>query len=261
MSLGRILAREFSSAPILVLDEVESTLDEARRRASASDEPCWIVALKQTHGRGRRGREWQAPAGNLSLTGYAFHQGPMAALPQLSFVAALAAHDAAASFCSQPTDLAKLLLKWPNDLLFGGRKLAGLLLESGRGFGGRDWVSVSIGMNLIGAPQAETIDLAAATLAEMGVPPTPNDAAQVFARRFVSRLNIFAEEGFAAIRAQWLERASGLGQGIVVRLPDQSLTGNFKGLNEDGGLLLQLADGGERVITAGDVFLQPTEAE
>ena len=110
MSLGRTLAREFSSAPILVLDEVASTLDEARRRAAASDEPCWIVALKQTQGRGRRGREWQAPAGNLSLTGYAFHQGPIAALPQLSFVAAMAAYDCAASFCSHASDAAKLSL-------------------------------------------------------------------------------------------------------------------------------------------------------
>lgn len=240
---------------------MESTLDEARRRAAASDEPFWIVALKQTQGRGRRGREWQAPAGNLSLTGYAFHQGPIAALPQLSFVAALAAHDAAASFCTQTADAAMLSLKWPNDLLFGGRKLAGLLLESGKGFGGRDWVSISIGMNLAATPDSNAIGQAAASLAETGATPSPKVAAEMFAARFVSRVNVLAEEGFAAIRAHWLERASGLGQAIIVRLPDESLHGVFNGLNEDGGLLLGLAHGGERVITAGDVFFNPTGAE
>lgn len=260
MSLGRTLAREFSSAPLLVFDEVESTLDEARRRAAASDEPCWIVALKQTQGRGRRGREWQAPAGNLSLTGYAFHNGPIAQLPQLSFVAALAAYDCAATFCRE-TDAAKLSLKWPNDVLFDGRKLAGLLLESGKGFGGRDWVSVSIGMNLVAAPDTAAIGQAAASLSDAGAAPSPKEAARMFAARFVSRVNILAEEGFAAIRAQWLERASGLGQSIVVRLPDQELHGVFRGLNEDGGLLVGLAGGGERVITAGDVFFNPTGAE
>lgn len=261
MSLARTLAREFSSAPILVLDEVESTLDEARRRAAASDEPCWIVALKQTQGRGRRGREWQAPAGNLSLTGYAFHQGPISALPQLSFVAALAAHASAAKLCATPADAAKLSLKWPNDLLFDGRKLAGLLLESGKGFGGRDWVSISIGMNLAAAPEQGAIGQAAASLAETGADPSPKEAAQIFAACFVSRVNMLAEEGFGAIRAQWLERARGLGQSIIVRLPDENLQGVFKGLNEDGGLLLGLADGSERVITAGDVFFNPAGAE
>ena len=245
----------------MVLDEVESTLDEARRRAAASDEPCWIVALKQTQGRGRRGREWQAPAGNLSLTGYAFHHGPIAALPQLSFVAALAAHDCAAKLCANAPCAAKLGLKWPNDLLFDGRKLAGLLLESGKGFGGRDWVSISIGMNLVAAPERDAIGQAAASLSETGANPSPKDAAQMFAACFVSRVNILAEEGFGAIRAQWLERARGLGQSILVRLPDEDLHGVFKGLNEDGGLLLGLPDGRERVITAGDVFFHPAGAE
>ena len=83
----------------------------------------------------------------------------------------------------------------------------------------------------------------------------------MFAACFVSRMNILAVEGFAAIRAQWLERAKGLGQSIIVRLPDEELQGVFKGLKEDGGLLLSLADGNERVITAGDVFFNPAGAE
>jgi BirA family transcriptional regulator, biotin operon repressor / biotin---[acetyl-CoA-carboxylase] ligase len=261
LSLGQTLAREFSSATLLVFDELESTLDESRIRTAASIEPCWIVALTQTRGRGRRGREWQAPAGNLSLTGHAFHNGPIAALPQLSFVAALAAYDCAASLCANASDAAKLSLKWPNDLLFDGRKLAGLLLESGRGFAGRDWVSVSIGMNLTAAPATQSIGQAAASLSETGAAPSPKQAAEAFAACFVRRLNVLAQDGFAAIRAQWLERASGLGQSIWVRLPDENLHGVFKGLNEDGGLLLELADGGERVITAGDVFFSPTGAE
>ena len=137
----------------------------------------------------------------------------------------MAAYDCAASFCSHASDAAKLSLKWPNDLLLDGRKLAGLLLESGKGFGARDWVSISIGMNLVAAPEQDAIGQAAASLYETGANPSPKDAAQMFAACFVSRANILAEEGFAAIRAQWLERARGLGQSIIVRLPDEDLHG------------------------------------
>ncbi|MET0547211.1 MAG: biotin--[acetyl-CoA-carboxylase] ligase [Caulobacterales bacterium] len=252
MTLGATLSAELSRAPLAVFDELDSTKEEARRRAALSVEPGWILALRQTDGRGRQGREWQAPPGNLSVTGYCFHQSPITELPQLSFVAALAAYDCAAAFL--PEGSAALSLKWPNDILLGGQKLAGLLLESGQGSGGGNWVSISVGMNLAAAPSAEMIGQAAACIAEHCPPPTPAQAARAFEKSLIEHLNTLEESGFATIRRVWLERAAGLGQSIKVQLPHETLLGVFEGLSEDGSLLLKVSEGDIRAITAGDVF-------
>ncbi len=259
LGLGGSLAAALGEAPLRIFEELDSTKEEARRRAAQSTDAGWLLALRQTEGRGRRGREWQAPPGNLSLTGYAFHRAPISTLPNLSFVAALAAYDAAAAFL--PENQSELSLKWPNDLLFRRRKLAGLLLESGSGVGGAGWVSISIGMNLAGAPEASSIGQAAASIAECTPAPTPSDAANLFKSSLAAHLITLEKQGFATIRRMWLERASGIGQAITVQLPNETLKGVFEGLSDDGSLIVRLPEGSERLITAGDVYFDAGQTD
>jgi BirA family transcriptional regulator, biotin operon repressor / biotin---[acetyl-CoA-carboxylase] ligase len=256
--LGGSLAQILSDAPLNVFDALDSTKEEARRRAALSSDAGWLLALRQTDGRGRRGREWQALPGNLSLTGYAFHAAPISMLPNLSFVAALAAFDAAAVLLGGAHDLS---LKWPNDLLFRRRKLAGLLLESGTGIGGANWVSVSIGMNLAAAPEAQAIGQAAASIAEAAPAPDPRNAAIQFKIGLSKHLATLEQDGFATIRRIWLERTSGIGQSIKVQLPNETLNGVFDGLSDDGSLIVRLPNGGERLITAGDVYFEAAQTD
>jgi BirA family biotin operon repressor/biotin-[acetyl-CoA-carboxylase] ligase len=248
------------------LDEVDSTNAEARRRAEAGDArhgPLWITALRQTAGRGRRGRVWESGSGNLAATLLFDPEAPPAASAQLSFAAALAVADTAAHFAPR----AEISVKWPNDVLARARpaemdsgsapgcasqntfrKLSGILLESGS-----NWLAVGIGINLAGHP-AET-EFPATSLAALGVlpPPSPEDALAVLAARFDHWLAQWRMNGFAPLRTAWLARAGGLGLPIRARLPQEERHGAFEGIDATGALLLREASG-VRAITAGEVF-------
>jgi BirA family biotin operon repressor/biotin-[acetyl-CoA-carboxylase] ligase len=211
----------------------------------------WITAECQSAGRGRRGNEWVSPPGNLYATLLLTEPSPPRAAPQLSFVAALALHDAISA--AAPSLASRLALKWPNDLLLAGGKLAGILIE------GEPTpvfaVAVGLGVNCVSHPDGTTHP--ATNLAAAGVSAS---AAQVFAALVVAmnaRLVQWREgEGFHEVRADWLARAAGLGEPMRVRLPERELTGRFQGLDEDGRLLLA-TDGGIVTIAAGDVFPMP----
>jgi BirA family biotin operon repressor/biotin-[acetyl-CoA-carboxylase] ligase len=214
--------------------------------------PLWITAERQSAGRGRRGKEWVSPPGNLYATLLLTEPSPPRAAAQLSFVAALALHDALSA--AAPTLASRLALKWPNDLLLAGKKLAGILIEGERVpvFA----VAVGVGVNCVSHP-AETA-YPATDLAAAGVSAAPAQVLAAVAVAMNARLAQWrAGEGFGAIRADWLARATGLGEPIRVRLPTRELAGRFKGLDEDGRLLLEGADG-IAPIAAGDVF--PLEA-
>jgi BirA family biotin operon repressor/biotin-[acetyl-CoA-carboxylase] ligase len=229
---------------LLRLDEIDSTNCEARRRAEAGAAgPLWITAARQTAGRGRRGRVWQGATGNLAATLLLRPEAPPAAVAQLSFAAALAVADLAARFAPD----AAITVKWPNDVLADGSKLAGILLEAGTG-----WLAIGIGINLAGHP-ADT-EFPATSLAALGiVPPAPEAALTVLAARFAHWLAAWRAEGFAPLRAAWLARAGGLGAPIRARLPHEERHGAFEGIDATGALLLREASG-VRAITAGEVF-------
>ncbi len=235
---------------LLELDEVDSTNEEARRRASAGEKgPLWIIAARQTSGRGRRGRAWQSPAGNLAATLLLRPDKPTSQCAQLSFVAALAASDMLAAFAPQ----ADLALKWPNDVLVGGRKIAGILLESESGSGGKPaWLAAGIGVNLKTFP-ADT-EFPATALTELGIrPPEPKDALLHLAAAFAKWYEVWRAQGFSPVREAWLSRAAGLGKRIRARLANEETMGVFQGIDESGALLLGLP-GGTRTIAAGEVF-------
>jgi len=237
--------------PIEFHAELDSTNAEARRRAEAGEGgPVWIATSRQTAGRGRRGRAWETGDGNLAATLLLTTDRPAAEAAQLSFVAALAAADLAEA-CLGP---GKVSVKWPNDLLIAGRKAVGILVESGPRTDGRLWLAVGIGINLRAAPLAA--ERPATTFAEhmAGPPPTPEAALEVLARAFERWRGLWATQGFPAIARGWTERAHGLGQACVARLPNETLEGVAEGMDEDGALRLRLPDGSLRRITAGDVF-------
>jgi BirA family biotin operon repressor/biotin-[acetyl-CoA-carboxylase] ligase len=221
-------------------EELDSTNSEARRLAEVGKcSPTWIVADRQTAGRGRRGRVWETLTGNLAAT-LLLPKPPNAA--QLSFAAALAVSDAAMRFVPQ----ASVTVKWPNDVLADGRKLSGILLEAGDG-----WLAIGIGVNLATAPTGT--EFPAVSLAEFGAAISSETALTEIAARFAHWYDAWMDGGFEILRAAWLARAQQLGQLIRARLPHEECCGIFEGISGEGALLLN-EQGRTRTITAGEVF-------
>jgi BirA family transcriptional regulator, biotin operon repressor / biotin---[acetyl-CoA-carboxylase] ligase len=233
--------------------ELDSTNDEARRLAQSGEAgPLWITAARQTAGRGRRGRVWDGGEGNLAASLLLRPAASQAVIGQLSFVAALAAAEMAAQFAPQ----AVVQVKWPNDVLGNGKKLAGILLESGPD--GEDrWLAIGIGVNLASFPtgtEFPATSLAELALAQLGpLPPSPDSALCVLAARFAHWYDVWMNQGFQTIRTAWLARAGGLGSTIRARLPGETRTGVFEGIDTSGALLLS-EQGQVRAIAAGEVF-------
>jgi BirA family biotin operon repressor/biotin-[acetyl-CoA-carboxylase] ligase len=209
-----------------------------------------VWADEQTAGRGRRGRAWLSPPGNLYLSLVLRPDGAPSRAAQLGFVAALGLGDALAALTGPALHLR---YKWPNDLLANGKKLAGILLESETSAKDRvDFVVVGIGVNIVSAPV--DVEFPATSLAAEGIAGiTPPVLLEGFARHFEDWVRRWREEGFAPVRAAWLARASGLGERVRVRLERSTLTGRFLDLDDDGALVLDAAEGRRR-IAAGEVF-------
>ncbi len=236
---------------LLEFDEIDSTNQEARRRAQAGElGPLWITAARQTQGRGRRGRVWIAPPGNLSATLLLRPNRPAASCAQLSFAAALAVADML-SIYGRGLDFR---LKWPNDVLSVGKKIAGILLESESTPDGMTaWLAIGIGVNLAAFP--DDTELPAASLRSLGAtPPSPKDATLDLAAAFAKWYETWRQAGFAPVREAWLSRAQGLGQRIRVRLANGTLVGVFRDIDDSGALLLGLPNNVTRTIAAGEVF-------
>jgi len=238
-----------ASTRVEILEDTDSTNAEARRRAEAGRlDPVWIVARRQTAGRGRRGRAWASVSGNLHATGLYHLNASPAEAAQLSFAAALAAAETVSAALGPD----RVRVKWPNDVLVGGRKIAGLLLESAPVASGGLWLAVGVGINLAWAPD-DAERPATSLVAEGGLLDVETAAARLSAA-FDAWRACWASEGFAPIRNAWLARVFGLGEPCEVRLDHETLRGRFADLDADGALRLELRDGGLRSISAGDVF-------
>lgn len=240
----------FEVPPVVVLDEIDSTNAEARRRAEAGEAgPVWIVGLRQTAGRGRRGRAWETGAGNLAATLLFTTDKPPGEAAQVTFVAALAVADLLGAYVSPGL----VSLKWPNDPLLGGLKVSGVLVESGTRPAGGLWIAVGVGVNLARKP-IDSERPATALTTYLVTPPTPVEAIKVLAAAFARWEDVWLRLGFPAIADAWTARAHGLGRPCVARLGAETLEGIAEGLDGDGALRLRLADGRLRRVTAGDVF-------
>jgi BirA family biotin operon repressor/biotin-[acetyl-CoA-carboxylase] ligase len=239
--------------PILTFETLDSTNAEARRRAESGERgPVWLLARQQTAGKGRRGRVWNAGQGNLTATLLLTLDKPSLEAAQLAFVAALAVGAMADAFVA--TDIVGF--KWPNDILIEGRKVSGMLIESGAAPGGGLWLAVGIGVNLVDfPPDVERPATALALHLRPGATsPTQDDALARLSAAFADVLALWLEQGFEPIRRAWLSRAIGMGGPCTARLPHETVVGVAEGLDADGALLLRLENGAVRRITAGDVF-------
>jgi len=240
--------------PIHLVDEIDSTNAEARRRAEAGETAKqWIVARRQSAGRGRRGREWSSETGNLFATLLLLTHKPPAEAAQVTFVAALAVADMLDSF-AVPRSVS---IKWPNDVLIAGRKAAGILIESGAHASGTLWLAVGIGVNLAHAPEGTerpATSLAGHLRPDIAYAPPVEAAATVLAGAFAAWQDRWERFGFQPILDAWTTRTSGLDGPCVARLDHETVTGIADGVAADGALRLRTADGALRLISAGDVF-------
>jgi BirA family biotin operon repressor/biotin-[acetyl-CoA-carboxylase] ligase len=258
---------------LVALETVGSTNTEARGRArDGVAGPLWVTAQAQTQGRGRGGRSWHSPPGNLFASLLLSDPSPIERAPELAFVAALAVRDAIAA--EAPTLVPLLSLKWPNDLLLAGAKCAGILIEGE--VEARNVVSVviGIGVNCVYHPAAapplppdvepaglHTVPGGAVILypaTDLRAYGAAVSAAQLFARLSATMVLRVAQwgrgTGFAAILDDWRASAHGIGQPIRVRSGGGDLTGRFVDLDTNGRLVLELPGGSREKVSAGDVF-------
>nr|WP_268874340.1 biotin--[acetyl-CoA-carboxylase] ligase [Tropicimonas marinistellae] len=237
----------------LVLPSVDSTMAEAARRAGSISGPTWILALHQSDARGRRGRAWANPAGNFAATLVMRPQleAPDAALR--SFVAALALFDTFVAVTGRAEPFA---LKWPNDVLLNGGKVAGILLESAAQGGDVGFLSIGIGVNLATAPSAAQVEEGAlrpvSLLAETGAAVTPEEFLDLLAPAYARYESQLATYGFAPVREAWLARAARLGQRVTARMASGDVTGTFETIDATGNIVLSTSTG-RRAIPAADI--------
>jgi BirA family biotin operon repressor/biotin-[acetyl-CoA-carboxylase] ligase len=225
--------------------ELDSTNAEALRRAAAGEAgPCWILALGQTAARGRRGRAWASLPGNFAASLLYRPPGAPALVALRSFAAALAQHDALLAVIGTPERLA---LKWPNDVLLDGGKLAGILLETGGPAGGPLALAVGIGVNLAEAPARAALEpgaVAPDSLREATeISVAPEDFLQLLAPAMAEWEARLTAEGFAPLRAAWLGRAARLGEPVTARLAGRAIDGRFETIDETGALVLATPTG------------------
>jgi len=232
---------------------VDSTLDEAARLAPGLAGPEWILALRQTKGRGRRGRAWCDPVGNFAATLVIRPGADLGQAALRSFVMALALHEACVSISGARDGFA---LKWPNDVLLNGGKLAGILLESSGG-APAGHLSIGVGVNLAQSPRSDQVEpgaVAPVSLAgETGVSCDPESFLTVLATAYAAREHQFVTYGFEPIRLAWLDRAARLGEEITARMPGRAVTGIFETVDGAGHLVL-LTPEGRVAIPAAEIY-------
>ena len=243
---------------LLAVDTAESTNAAALAAVRHGADRLWITAGEQTRGRGRHGRDWASPPGNLyaSLGLSLPARAPFA--PKLGFVAGVSLAEAIRM--TAPASATHLALKWPNDALVGGRKLAGILLEGQSIDADRMAIAIGIGVNVAAFPP-ELADKAVA-LTEADPAASAGDLFLALADRMAINLGAFGPEGegFPAIREAWLRYALAPGERLRIRLPAEEIHGTFAGLDSDGHLEID-TELGRRIVLAGDVFLGDREGE
>lgn len=240
-------------APVQVFDEIDSTVLEARRRAERGEvDPLWLVAKRQTAGRGRRGRAWASLEGNLLATYLFATAQPPATIALLGFATGIAL----AETIDAMLGASRATLKWPNDVFIDGAKASGILLDSGALNARTTWVALAFGVNLAAAPEAldqPTISLRHA-LPPDALAPEPLAFLNALRPRLEGWAQRLEREGFEPLRRAWLQRAHGLGREARVQQGEQVIEGRIAGLSSRGELELDTV-AGRRLIAAGDVLL------
>lgn len=238
------------SAEIIALNSTGSTNDDARALASrGADAGTTVWAIQQTAGRGRQGNSWMSEPGNLFMSMVVRPETSAVVAGQLSFLTAVALARTVRELLPPSADIG---LKWPNDLILNDKKAAGILLESEIGDRGRvQFIIIGIGVNIVSSPEGATC------LKDLGVTGVPVERVMEKLRgHLISLYNIWNNNGFdfADIRAEWIENAYRLGEEIRVRLPQETFTGVFQGIDGTGALSVALPNGEIRNVTSAEVF-------
>jgi BirA family biotin operon repressor/biotin-[acetyl-CoA-carboxylase] ligase len=233
---------------LAVYENLESTSSTALSRARSGERgPLWTVAQSQTAGRGRRGRGWTSAKGDLAASLLVTMDIAPATAATLGFVAGLALEEALRSYVQG----ADMRLKWPNDVICGGAKLAGILLDAESGANGLTIV-IGIGVNLASAPQ--DLPYPATSLAALGIIVHPEHMFAALSDAWIGFERLWdGGRGMPQIRDLWLSRAAGLGEPVSVTMGDRIVAGTFETLDDSGRLILRLPDRSDVAIAAGEV--------
>lgn len=236
---------------LAVFDSIGSTNGQALLRAREGERgPIWFVTSDQTAGRGRRHRPWIAPRGNLASSVLETVDASPALAATLGFAAGLALE--AALRGATGGDL-KFSLKWPNDLLAGEQKLAGILLEAEAVAGSSLAVVIGIGTNIVGAPSDTPTP--ATSLKALGVDISAEELFGALSDSWVEFYRLWrGGRGFTEIRRLWLERAAGLGRQVAVKTLESTVEGTFDTLDDSGSMIVRTSGGDRIAVTAGDVY-------
>lgn len=248
---------------LAAFDQLGSTNAEALARARDGERgPMWFVTTEQTAGRGRRHRPWIAPLGNLASSILEVIGVTPAVAATLGFAAGLAIEAALrkasmeALLRSAGLDTMNFSLKWPNDVLAGQSKLAGILLEA-ETVGDRLAVVVGIGTNVVAAPEGTPTP--ATSLKALGIDIGAEDLFGALSETWTEFRGIWDNgRGFGEIRSKWLERAAGLGQPVSILSGGSTVAGTFDTIDDTGCMIVRLPDGGRVPISAGDVYFGST---
>ena len=237
-----------------ICESLDSTNTHALRQAPETPGPAWFLAYEQTAGKGRRARPWVSPRGNFHATLLLHPSEPAAKVALRSFAAALALRDALVELTDLPQ---AFTLKWPNDVLLNGGKLAGILLESTASGQGIAHLAIGTGVNLIACPDAALVEEGAlkpvSLLAETGLRVAPETFLTHLATAYARWEAIFTTQGFAPLRQAWLSHAARLGDTIRARTGTTTRTGIFETIDDSGALIL-ITPEGRHVIPAAEVF-------
>jgi BirA family transcriptional regulator, biotin operon repressor / biotin---[acetyl-CoA-carboxylase] ligase len=245
---------------LAAFDSIGSTNAEALTRARDGERgPMWFVTSEQTAGRGRRHRPWIAPRGNLACSILEIIDVSPAVAATLGFAAGLALEAALhrvgmeASARSAGSDDMKFSLKWPNDVLAGQQKLAGILLEAEAVPGDRLAVVVGIGTNIVAAPKGTPTP--ATSLKAIGVDVGAEELFSTLSDSWAEFRSLWDHgRGFGEIRRLWLERAAGLGQPVAVHTGSTTVAGTFDTIDDTGCMIVRTPSGERVSISAGDVY-------
>ena len=233
-----------------VLGTVGSTNAVALDAVGQGVQECWFVSREQTAGRGRRGRVWQTQVGNLAATFLCGLEAGARGAETLGFVAGVALMEALLDLplCTET----HMGLKWPNDVLAAGKKLAGILLEARSGADGGLAIAVGVGVNVTSAPTG--LPYPATCLAEMGADVDAGDVFLPLSARWATNLQLWdGGAGSAAILEKWRSHALGLGGPVSVETPRGRISGVLAGIDERGHMVIGMDNGRQEVVSAGDV--------
>jgi BirA family biotin operon repressor/biotin-[acetyl-CoA-carboxylase] ligase len=239
---------------VMGFDSLDSTNAALKRIVEQDDvhEGLMIWAATQTAGRGRAGRVWQSPRGNVYVSILIAAPEVPAHAPEVGFVAAVALRETILELPRHNAPEPKVSCKWPNDVLINGEKVAGILPEVISDDAGRPWIVLGFGINLL-AVQLDPAAYPPTALTAHGIDTTPAHVLTVLTRSLHKWLHHWRSEGFGVIRKQWLDCGPEIGANVAVGLPEGAVSGSFLGLDDDGALMLDTREGRRRIV-AGDVL-------